>query len=72
MKPRRQRADLYPGYDSGYIVGYRDEVPPPTLQAGVTDPHVIGRILGPDGRVIAEVRDRRQQPFGFVKPSRST
>jgi hypothetical protein len=44
-----------------------DEEPidPPKPELEVTDNPVTGVLLGPDGRVLVEFRERATLPFGF-------
>lgn len=41
---------------------------PPQPDLYVSDNPVIGVILGPDGDVLVEVRERPDVPFGFQPP----
>jgi hypothetical protein len=39
----------------------------PHLEVEVTDPQVVGTILGPDGEPLHTVLDREIFPFGFCR-----
>lgn len=45
--------------------GWDDDIDPPTLTLEVTDPEVLGYLLGPRGERIATLLDRPWVPFGF-------
>lgn len=40
----------------------------PTIDVHVTDPHLVGQLHHPDGRVLVTVYDRTVLPFGFQRP----
>jgi hypothetical protein len=43
-----------------------DDIEAPELVVEITEPTAVGRLFGPDGRVLATLYDRRIVPFGFV------
>lgn len=49
-----------------------DPAPFGPCEVTVTEPQLVGTLLGPDGEVIAALYDRRIIPFGYQVPASPT
>lgn len=57
------------GFDDPDDMPYGDlwdcDIAVPSLEVEITDPDVVGTILGPDGQPLHTVLSRERFPFGF-------
>lgn len=54
-----------PPEDMPYGDLWDDDIAAPSIEVEITDPEVVGTILGPDGQPLHTVLARETFPFGF-------